>query len=111
LENQAALASRLERALFDQGFEVLRLESSEAPGDAVLETIRTTRRMGVISIYSGAPLDSPTKKQLSSELEQQLFDLSAKNEGANDEDAFRRALALAHSLRFRKPHNDQREVN
>jgi hypothetical protein len=110
LENQAALASKLERALFDQGFEVSHLESSEASADAFLETIRITRRIGVISIYSGAPIDGLTKKQLSSELKHQLFDLSRKNESASDEAVFRHALALADSLRFGRPHNHQEEV-
>jgi sulfate adenylyltransferase large subunit len=110
LENRAALASRLERALFDQGFEVAHLESSGASRDAFLETIRTTRRLGVISIYSGAPIDGPTRKQLSSEVQQQLFDLSLRNESADDHDVLRRGLALADSLRFREPHHDYKEV-
>jgi sulfate adenylyltransferase large subunit len=110
LENQAALALKLERALFDQGFEVLHLEGRAASPDALLETIRTTSRMGVVSIYSGAPLDGLTKKQLATEAGRRWFDLSRKNENANDEETLRRALALAESLRPRKPQDNQEEV-
>jgi sulfate adenylyltransferase large subunit len=107
LENQPALARRLERALFDRGFEVLHVENREASPDAFLETIRTTRRSGVISIYSGAPLDSRAEKQLASEARHPLFDLSRKNESADEEEALRRALTLADSLRLRKPEENQ----
>ena len=110
-ENQPALASRLERALFDQGFEVLHLASGESSRDAFLETIRATHRIGAVLIYSGEAIDAVAKKQLASEAERQLFDLSRKNENASDEEVFRRALALADSLRFAKPQDNQEEVN
>jgi hypothetical protein len=105
LENQPALASRLERALFEQGFEVLHLEGDEASPYALLETIRLTQRIGAISIYSGDPLDAGAKERLGAEVKHRLFDLSRENENANEEEVFRRALALADALRFRKPQN------
>ncbi|HWO27496.1 MAG TPA: sulfate adenylyltransferase subunit CysN [Candidatus Acidoferrum sp.] len=111
LENQPALASRLERALFEQGFEVLHLDGDLASLDALFETIRATQRMGAISIYSGDPLDPGTKERLDAEVEHRLFDLSRKNENANEEEVLRRALALADGLRFRKPQNQQEEVH
>jgi hypothetical protein len=111
LENQPALASRLERALFERGFEVLHLEGDEAFPYALLETIRLTQRIGVISIYSGDPLDAGAKERLGAEVKYSLFDLSRKNQNANEEEVLRRALALADALRFRKPQNQQEEVN
>jgi hypothetical protein len=111
LENQPALASRLERALFEQGFEVLHLDGDEASPYALLETVRITQRMGAISIYSGDSLDAGVKERLGDEVEHRLFDLSRKNETANEEEIFRRALALADALRLRKPQNQQEEVN
>ena len=110
-ENQPALASRLERALFEQGFEVLHLEGDEASLYGLLETIRATERMGAISIYSGDLLDAGTKERLGVEVKHGLFDLSLEIENANEEEAFRRALALADGLRFLKPQNGQEEVN
>jgi len=111
LENQPALASRLERALFKQGFEVLHLDGDEASPYALLETIRLTQRMGAISIYSGDPLDARAKERLGAEVKHRLYELSRKNENANEEEIFRRALALAEALRFRKPQNQQEEVS
>jgi hypothetical protein len=111
VENQPALASRLERALFERGFEVLHLDGDEASPYALLETIRATQRVGAISIYSGDPLDAGVKERLGAEVRDRLFDISRKKENADDEEVFRRALALADTLRFRKPQNNQEEVN
>jgi bifunctional enzyme CysN/CysC/sulfate adenylyltransferase subunit 1 len=111
LENRLALASRLERALFEQGFEVLHLNSDEASRYALLDAVRAAQRIGAISIYSGEPLDTETKQILVAEAKPRLLDLSQRNENANDEELFRRALALADSLRLAKPQNNQEKVN
>ena len=109
LRNQPALASKLERALFDQGFEVLRFDD-EASGGTLLDTVRAAQRIGAVFIYSGVALDTETKQRLALEAKPRLFDLSRKNENANDEEVFRRALALADSLRFARPQKNQEEV-
>jgi sulfate adenylyltransferase large subunit len=111
LENQPALASRLERALFEQGFEVLHLDGDEASPRAFVETIRATQALGAISIYSGDALDAGTMERLVAEVKPALFDLSPENENANEEELCRRALALADSLRFAKPQSNQEEAN
>ncbi len=111
LENQSALASKLERALFDQGFEVLHVESGEASPDALIEMIRVAEKVGAVLIYSGETIDAVTKKRFASEAKHQLFDLSRRNENTGEEEVFRRALALADSLRFAKPQNNQEEVS
>ena len=110
LQNQPALASKLERALFDQGFEVLRFDD-EASGGTLLDTVRAAQRIGAVFIYSGVALDTETKQRLALEAKPRLFDLSRKNKNANDEEVFRRALALADSLRFARPQKNQEEVN
>ena len=110
LQNQPAVASKLERALFDQGFEVLRFDD-EASGGTLLDTVRAAQRIGAVFIYSGVALDTETKQRLALEAKPRLFDLSRKNKNANDEEVFRRALALADSLRFARPQKNQEEVN
>jgi bifunctional enzyme CysN/CysC/sulfate adenylyltransferase subunit 1 len=110
LENQPALASKLECALFDQGFEVLHFDD-EATGGTLLDSVRAAQRIGAVSIYSGAALDTETKQRLALEAKPRLFDLPRKNENANDEEVLRRALALADSLRLAKPQKNQEEVN
>jgi sulfate adenylyltransferase subunit 1 len=111
LENRPALASRLERALFEQGFEVLHLNDDQASPHALLDAFRAAQKIGAISIYSGDPLDTETKQSLASEARPRLLDLSPENENANDEELFRRALALADSLQFAKPQDIQGKVN
>jgi len=111
LENRPALASRLERTLFDQGFEVLHLNDHEASPHALLDTVRAAQRMGAVSIYSGEALDIETKQRLASEVTPRLLDLSWENESANDVELFRRALTLADSLWLAKPQNNLKEGN
>ena len=110
LKNRPALASRLERALFQEGFEVLRLDDEASPY-AILEAIRATQRIGAISIYSGDALDAETKHRLAAEINPRLIVVSWKTENSSDEEVFRRALALADSLRFAKPRNNQEEAD
>jgi hypothetical protein len=109
LENEPALASRLERALFEQGFEVLHLDDREA--SSLLDAVRAAHRIGAIFIYSGRALDTETKQRLASEVKFRLLDLFRKYENFNDEELFERALALANSLRLAKPEDDQEKVN
>jgi len=111
LPNQPALASRLERALFDQGFEVLHLDSTDTPPETLGETIRATNALGAISIYSGDELDFDAKKLLAAEPRPAVFDLSAEIENASEEEVLRRALVFADSLRFTSAQNHQEEVN
>jgi sulfate adenylyltransferase large subunit len=110
LENQTALASRLERALFERGFEVLHLDRTEASAHALAQTIRAVQGIGAVSIYSGNVLDAETKELLFAVVKGKLFDLSREDEKAKDEKAFQRALTLAESLRFAKPQNYQKEA-
>jgi sulfate adenylyltransferase subunit 1 len=111
LENQHALASRLERALFEQGFEVLHLHDDEALPYVLLDAIRAAQRIGAVSIYSGEALDAETKQRLASEVEPRLLDLSRENQNADEEELFHRALTLADSLRFARPQNNQEKAN
>jgi hypothetical protein len=110
LENQPALASKLERALFEKGFEVLHLDD-EASRGALLDAVRAAHRIGAVLIYSGPALDAETRRQLASDVRPRLLDLSTENENFNDEELFRRALALADSLRFAKQEENQERVN
>jgi hypothetical protein len=110
LENQPALASRLERALFEQGFEVLHFDHRDA-SPLLPDAIHATHRLGAVFIYSGVVLDTKTKQQLTSEMMPRLLDLSRESESFDDEEVLRRALTLAHSLRLAKPEENQEEVN
>ena len=111
LENRAGLGWKLERALFEKGFEVLHLVGDESSRYALQNMIHAAERIGAVSIYSGQSLDTETKKRIATELKERLLDLSGENEEATDEELFRRALTLADSLRFAKPRGNREEVN
>jgi sulfate adenylyltransferase large subunit len=111
LENRPAFASRLERALFERGFEVLHLDGAAASPGTLAQTIRAILGIGAVSIYSGDVLDAETKEQLVADVKAKLFEFSRENENANDEEVFRRALAMAQSLRFAKLESNEEEAN
>jgi sulfate adenylyltransferase subunit 1 len=111
LEKKPAPAARLERALFQQGFEVLHLDDREASSYVLLDAIRTAQRIGAVFIYSGDTLDTETKQRLASEQMPRLLDLSQKSENFDDEELFRRALAFADSLQLAKTDNNREKVN
>jgi hypothetical protein len=110
LENQPTLASRLERALFEQGFEVLHLDDHEASSYGLLDAARASHQIGAVFIYSGYGVDTETKQRLASEGMPRLLDLSGKNENFSDEELFGRALAFADSLRLAKPKENQEKA-
>jgi sulfate adenylyltransferase subunit 1 len=111
LEDQPAIAWRLERALFEQGFEVLHLHDNEASNHVILDAVRTAHSIGGVVIYSGHALDAETKRQLASQHGFRLHDFSQESEEFDDEHIFRRALAAADSLRFAKPKENQERAN
>jgi len=110
LENRPAVASRLERALFEKQFEVLLLGGAAESPDLILETIRTTQRIGAISIYSGDVLDAETKERIAREVNARLFEISSQSESASDAEVFLRGVALADSLRLAMPQENQEEA-
>jgi bifunctional enzyme CysN/CysC/sulfate adenylyltransferase subunit 1 len=111
LPNLPSLVTRLERALFNQGFEVLHLDAADASPETLVEMIRTTHALGAISIYPGDALDPRVMERLFIEATAALFDLSAEIENASEEEILRQALAIADSLRIANSRNHQEEVN
>jgi hypothetical protein len=99
LEGRPALAVRLERLLFDRGFEVLHLSRPEFSGDSFADTVRLTQKAGVIVLYSGDVLAGETKHRLAAEFSERFFDVSSAPElQDNDELVARHVLARAESL-------------
>lgn len=109
LHHEPALAARLERALFEQGFEVLHLNDHDAPLYVGLDAVRAAHKMGAVVIYSGPPLDTTTKQQLVSQAPP-LLEVSEKTGNFDDDDRLRRALALADSLRLAKLQANQKKA-
>jgi hypothetical protein len=111
LENRPVVASKLERALFEKGFEVLLLGGNAESPSSILDAIRTTQRIGAVAIYFGDALDAEGKKRLAMEANPRLYEISRQSESASDEQLFLRGLALANSLWLVKPKANQEEAN
>src|SRR5467141_1783124 len=108
LENQSAFATRLERALFEQGFEVLHFDGQDAPSSLLLGAVHAAHMLGAILIYSGDALATETRPKLAAGVTAPLFDLSQEREKFDEEDLLRRALTLAYSLRITEQENQEK---
>jgi bifunctional enzyme CysN/CysC/sulfate adenylyltransferase subunit 1 len=113
VEGRPSLAVRLERLLFDRGFEVLHLGHPEFSGDAFAETVRAAESAGIIVLYSGDVLTGKAKRRLARELGNRFFDLAgAKELHGDEEQATRHVLALAQSLWIvEEPRKNREKVN
>jgi bifunctional enzyme CysN/CysC/sulfate adenylyltransferase subunit 1 len=99
LEGRAALAARLERLLFERGFEALHLSQPESSGDSFAHAVRLTQKAGILVLYSGEDLSEEMKQRLAAEFSGRFFDLSGAPElHGNDELIARQVLARAESL-------------
>ncbi len=99
LEGRPALAVRLERLLFERGFEVLHLSGQEFSGDSFAEAVPLTQKAGIVVLYSGKALSGEAKHRLAAEFSERLFDLSSAPELHGDEElAARHVLARAEAL-------------
>jgi len=100
-EEQASVASRVERLLFDAGYEVLHLTGSGFSGDSIADVLRVTRAAGIIALYSGGVLSRETRKRVATEFAQGFFDLAATPElQGSEEKCSEHVLALARTLQL-----------
>ena len=112
LEGRPALAARLERLLFERGFEVLHPSGPELSGETFVEVVRVTQAAGLIVIYSGEALARETKHRIAMEFEERFLDLASERElHGDEEEVTRRVLALAQSLRIGGSQKNQEAVN
>jgi len=112
LEDRAALAVRLERLLFDLGFEVVHLSGPEFSGASLDLAIRLVRSAGFIVLYTGDALDSETKQRLAEEFDNRIFDLAGAPElHSGEQQASGYVLALAQSLSRVEPRGKPEKVN
>ncbi len=112
LEDRAALAVRLERLLFDLGFEVVHLSGPEFSSASLDLAIRLVRSAGFIVLYSGDALDSETKQRLAEEFDNRIFDLAGAPElHSGEQQASGYVLALAQSLWRVEPRGKPEKVN
>jgi len=112
LEGRQDLATRLERHLFDQGFDVLHLTNSAVSAHVLSETIRVTHAAGIVVLYSGSDLDAETKRHIAAYSESRFFDLAeSKASHLSEEEHARQALAFAQGLRLFPAEKNQDRVD
>jgi len=99
VEDNPALATRLERALFDDHFEVLHVTGEDEPLHILESSLSLTQSMGLVVIYSCGWLDPEAKRRLTALVEDRFFDLSALELLAEDAGALQKLLSLLQPLR------------
>ncbi len=106
---RAALSRQLERALFDEGFEVMLVE--ENPSDlATKPTWADLHAAGFVVIYHNPSLDPEGRSRLKAAAGDQFFDLSELKLPAGDAEAVEHLLNLAVSLRISPESGNPRKV-
>jgi len=112
LEDRAALAVRLERLLFDLGFEVVHLSGPPFSAASLDLAIRLVRSAGFIVLYTGDALDGETKDRIARDLDNRFLDIAGAPElRLEEEQAVKHVRAFAQSLKFDEPLKIQQKVN
>ena len=99
VEGKPALAARLERALFDDHFQVLLVSSDTAPPEMLERTLPLYQSLGLVVIYSCPALTPDAKGRLSACAPDRVFDLSSPGLSAEDAESLRKAVSLVRKLR------------
>jgi sulfate adenylyltransferase large subunit len=99
VEGNPTLAARLERALFDDHFEVVQVNGEDVPASALESQFKVFESMGLVVIYSCDSLAPDEKRRLSVLAAARNFDLSALHLPVEETDAVRKILSLLHPLR------------
>jgi sulfate adenylyltransferase subunit 1 len=98
VEDNPALAARLERALFDDHFQVIRLSGDTVPS-SFENQLATLQSAGLVVIYSCAALPPETKRKLGPLASDRFFDVSALQLPAKESEAVQKLVSLLQSLR------------
>jgi bifunctional enzyme CysN/CysC/sulfate adenylyltransferase subunit 1 len=99
VEEKPALAARLERTLFDDHFQVLLVSSDVTTLDMLERTLPLYQSLGLVVIYSCAPLAPEAKRRLSALAPDRFFDLAALDFSTEGPEAMSRVVSLLHWLR------------
>jgi hypothetical protein len=111
VEDNPALAARLERALFDDHFEALHVRGEDVPVSVLESQFKVFESMGLVVIYSCGSLAPETKRRLAALAENRFFDLSALHLPAEEHNAVQRLLSLLQPLRAVADYKDRSEIH
>jgi sulfate adenylyltransferase large subunit len=99
-ESRAALARRIEHALFEMGFEVMVIDDTEAPFASARTAWAALHAAGLVVVYHNPKLGSEERAELRAAAGDRFFDLSEMNLPAGDAEALEHVVALTKSLRI-----------
>ncbi|GAC1623145.1 MAG: sulfate adenylyltransferase subunit CysN [Candidatus Acidiferrum sp.] len=105
------LGSRIERVLFEKGFQAVLAGNAEIALSELLRFARLAIAGGFILIYSGDDLNDADKKQIAEETNGHFYELDGNDAASEDEEIMRRFLGFAESLRTTPGTQDPRKVN
>ncbi len=111
VESNPSFATRLERALFNDHFEVLHVTAEDEPVQILESSLSLSQSIGLVVIYSCGSLDPDAKRRLSALVAGRFFDLSALQLPAGEQDAVQKLLSLLHRLRAVADQKDQNKIN
>jgi bifunctional enzyme CysN/CysC/sulfate adenylyltransferase subunit 1 len=98
--SRAALARRIERALFEMGFEVMVIDETEAPFASARTAWAALRAAGFVVVYHNPKLGSEESAELRAAAGDRFFDLAEMNLPAGDAETLEHVLTFAKSLRI-----------
>ena len=99
VEDNPGLATRLERALFDDHFEVFHVSGEALPLSALESQYGAFESAGLVVIYSCEKLASVAKRKLGALAGDRFFDLAGIQLHGEEPDAVRKILSHLQSLR------------
>ena len=109
VNSRATLAQRLERALFEEGFEAIVVEANAGvPAQNVLNALCFA---GFVVIYNNFSLATEERAKLQSIANQNLFDLAEMNLPTGDAEAVERVVRLIERLRISPQQGQPERVN
>ena len=111
VEDNPALATRLERALFDDHFAVLLVSGDALPISVLESQYAVFESAGLVVIYSCATLALEAKRKLGRLAADRFFDLSALQLPGDEPGAVRRVLMLLQALRVSADDRNQGKVS
>jgi sulfate adenylyltransferase large subunit len=111
VEDNPALAMRLERALFEDHFEVLLVSGDALPVSVLESQYAVFESTGLVVIYASAALASEAKRKLSALAANRFFDLSALQLPTEENEAVQKALMVLRTLRAIADTKDQSKIN
>lgn len=110
VNTRVSLASQLERALFEKGFEVMAVEESSSFSSA-RNTWAALHAAGFVVIYHNPSLAAEERLDLRSAAGDHFFDLGELELPAGGAEAVARVLVLVESLRIPQQPGNQGKVN